>query len=88
LLKAIVIFNAMYVCICHGVSDRTIRSAIERGACSPEAIAACTGAGTKCGRCRPEIAAIVAAALQEPGTDAAEREARFHLPVRREQTAA
>ena len=49
----------MYVCLCRGVTDRTIRSEIARGACSVEEIAACTGAGTKCGSCREEVARIV-----------------------------
>ena len=67
----------MYVCLCHGVTDRAIRNEVARGACTPEEIAACTGAGTKCGRCRPEVAALV------------EDEAPRHgLPVLRSQTAA
>jgi bacterioferritin-associated ferredoxin len=49
----------MFVCLCKGVTDRTIRAEVARGACSPEEIAACTGAGTRCGSCRHEVAAIV-----------------------------
>jgi len=49
----------MFVCLCKGVTDRTIRAEVARGACSAEEIAACTGAGTKCGSCRDEVAAIV-----------------------------
>jgi len=53
-------FN-MYVCLCRGVTDRTIAVEISRGACTVEEIAACTGAGTKCGRCRREVAEMILA---------------------------
>jgi bacterioferritin-associated ferredoxin len=49
----------MFVCLCHAVTDGAIRAEVERGACTPEEIAACTGAGTRCGRCREEVAEIV-----------------------------
>ena len=51
--------SAMFVCLCKAVSERSIHAEIERGACSVEQIAACTGAGTGCGRCRPEIERLV-----------------------------
>lgn len=50
----------MYVCLCRGVTDRAIARAINEGACTVEEVAVCTGAGTKCGRCRPEIAEMIA----------------------------
>ena len=63
MMKAIINFSFdMYVCLCKGVSDRTIRAQIEQGASTVEEIGACTGAGTKCGRCRPEIAEMLRAA--------------------------
>jgi bacterioferritin-associated ferredoxin len=68
----------MYVCLCKGVTDRTIRAEVARGACSTEEIAACTGAGTKCGSCRAEIGRIVEAEL------AGAASARRELPVLRE----
>ena len=52
----------MIVCLCKGVSDRDIASAIEGGASSVDEIAACTGAGTGCGRCRKGLARSVAMA--------------------------
>jgi NAD(P)H-nitrite reductase large subunit len=55
-------FNiVMIVCCCRAVSERQIVGAIQGGAHSVEAVAACTEAGTKCGSCRSEIAALVAA---------------------------
>jgi bacterioferritin-associated ferredoxin len=41
----------MYVCLCEGVTDRTIRKAVRRGANTLEAVGAACGAGTGCGGC-------------------------------------
>jgi assimilatory nitrate reductase catalytic subunit len=48
-----------WVCVCHGVGERTIRSAIATGCDSVEAVGAATRAGTNCGSCRPEIRALL-----------------------------
>lgn len=56
----------MFVCICHAVSDRTIREAAERGVTTLEALAAETGTGTCCGACRPFALQI----LEEHGAGA------------------
>ena len=53
------------VCVCHGVSQNVVRAAIERGACDVAAVGEATRAGTGCGSCRPEIAALLAAAERE-----------------------
>lgn len=47
------------ICICHDVSAATIRGC---GATSLAAVGEATRAGTGCGSCRPEIAALLAAA--------------------------
>lgn len=48
------------LCACLGVGVNTILSAIEGdGLMSVEAIGAALGAGTNCGSCRPEIAALI-----------------------------
>lgn len=52
----------MYVCLCYGVTDRTIREHVENGARTTEEIMAATRAGTRCGSCRGAIAAVIAAA--------------------------
>ncbi len=41
----------MYVCLCKGVSDRTIRQAVEEGARSWREVRERTGCATQCGKC-------------------------------------
>ena len=41
----------MIVCLCRGVSDRAIYTAIARGAFTPDEIAEMCGVGTDCGSC-------------------------------------
>ena len=41
----------MYVCICHGVTDRAIREAAESGVRDVAELAIETGIGTGCGSC-------------------------------------
>lgn len=45
----------MIVCICHGISDRELRSLIEQGASSVRDISAQCRAGTDCGACVRDI---------------------------------
>ena len=45
--------HSMYVCVCHGVSDKQLRRAVESGARSFEQLQACTGVATCCGACEP-----------------------------------
>ncbi|WOI52200.1 molybdopterin-dependent oxidoreductase [Parvularcula sp. LCG005] len=49
------------VCSCMNVGANEIMAACRGGALSVEAVAACTGAGTNCGSCRPEIARMLEA---------------------------
>ena len=49
----------MIVCLCKGVSDRTVRLAIAEGAKSVEAVGARCGAGTDCRSCRHAIQDLV-----------------------------
>ncbi len=49
------------VCSCMNVGRNTLEKAIAGGAVSVDALGACTGAGTSCGSCRPELAALIAA---------------------------
>lgn len=41
----------MYVCICHGVTEKDIQKAAKEGANSIEALRAKTGATSGCGTC-------------------------------------
>lgn len=43
----------MYVCVCHGISERRIEQAIREGARSFEQLQSCTGVATCCGACEP-----------------------------------
>jgi assimilatory nitrate reductase catalytic subunit len=52
------------VCACLGVGVNTIRQAIGQGCAGVAALGQATGAGTNCGSCRPELAALLAGALR------------------------
>lgn len=41
----------MYVCLCHGVTDRDIRKAAEKGVTTVRQLGRELGVGTQCGRC-------------------------------------
>jgi bacterioferritin-associated ferredoxin len=43
----------MYVCICHGISEKRLDQAIREGARSFEQLQYCTGVATCCGACEP-----------------------------------
>lgn len=57
----------MIVCVCHGVSDRTIKAAIKNGASSVEDLGASLGVGTCCGCCRETAADMLAEAACSGG---------------------
>jgi len=42
----------MYVCLCHGITDRTIRKAAQSGEQSFAQLQLATGLATCCGACR------------------------------------
>jgi assimilatory nitrate reductase catalytic subunit len=48
------------VCACHDVGVNTLRDAIADGANTVPALGAKTRAGTNCGSCRSELAALIA----------------------------
>ena len=55
------------VCACYRVGAKTIAAAIAGGAATLEDVGKVTAAGTNCGSCRPEITALLQAALaKEP----------------------
>jgi len=41
----------MYVCLCQGVTDGQIRSAIQGGCCNYRDVRTALGVGTQCGKC-------------------------------------
>ena len=49
----------MYICLCHGVTDRQIRSCIEDGASSMRDLRQQLAVGTQCGKCACYVKAIL-----------------------------
>jgi len=50
----------MYVCLCHGITERQVREAAANGCGSLDELAARTGCGTGCGCCAETAAQILA----------------------------
>jgi bacterioferritin-associated ferredoxin len=65
----------MYVCICHRVTDREIRSCVERGAGSLFQVQCELPVGAGCGCCQETAAAIVEEHVQSLGVAAAKEAA-------------
>jgi len=63
----VLLSGSMIVCLCKGVSSRTIREVIEDGADSVEAVGRACGAGTDCGGCTGQIEDMVAEVHGEEG---------------------
>ena len=49
----------MYVCLCHGITDRHLKEVVRDGVQSFEQLQAHTGVATCCGACEPTARAIV-----------------------------
>ena len=41
----------MYVCLCHGITERDIESAVDEGVRSLKELSATLGVATQCGKC-------------------------------------
>ena len=58
----------MFVCLCYGVTDKHIKSAVKEGCCSYRDVRQSTRVGTQCGKCacmakqmvRDELASLAA----------------------------
>jgi bacterioferritin-associated ferredoxin len=55
----------MYVCVCHGVTERAIREAVGAGARELGDLAAMTGCTTGCGSCAELAQAVLGDARRE-----------------------
>ncbi|MGL6314043.1 bacterioferritin-associated ferredoxin [Vibrio sp. WXL103] len=54
----------MYVCLCHGISDKKIRKlAIEQGLQDIREIKKCTSLGSQCGKCIRQAKEILSETL-------------------------
>ena len=49
----------MYICLCNGITDRTIRETVRGGVSSVQELSAKTGCGTCCGSCLPIAEEII-----------------------------
>jgi len=70
--------RGMYVCMCHGITDRDIRHEVETGAHSFDELQARTGCSDCCGCCGEEAREIFATALASPRPAATQG---FPLPL-------
>jgi assimilatory nitrate reductase catalytic subunit len=50
----------VYVCLCYNVTDVKVREAVRAGARDIADLGRQTGAGTDCGQCREQLAALIA----------------------------
>lgn len=51
--------SGQIICACEGVGRTTLLNAIVKGASNVTALSKCTGAGTNCGSCKPELKALL-----------------------------
>ena len=51
----------MIICVCHNLNGRKVGEAIDNGAQSPKEIQAHHGNKFQCGRCKPEMCALIRA---------------------------
>jgi len=52
----------VYICLCHGFTDKQVKRAVAEGRRSMREIYACLGGKPRCGKCAGEVRAIVACA--------------------------
>jgi bacterioferritin-associated ferredoxin len=50
----------MFVCLCLGVTNQDVTTAVENGAWTSKQVASACGAGSDCGRCRRNVRAVIA----------------------------
>lgn len=55
----------MLVCVCNGVSDRDIESALQDGASSYKEVRSALGIGSCCGQCKPYAKEMVGEKIAE-----------------------
>jgi bacterioferritin-associated ferredoxin len=59
----------MFVCICRAVTLSSLRSVVDQGVRTLDAVEAACGAGGDCGTCRAEILRLLRDVRREPRTD-------------------
>lgn len=56
----------MYICLCNGITERTVREAAQAGARDLADLSAMTGCGTSCGSCADLAMQVLQDARREP----------------------
>ncbi len=54
----------MYICVCNAVTDGQLRAAIKNGVCTRRQLTHCFGVGKDCGKCNPDIKALLKQSAQ------------------------
>jgi bacterioferritin-associated ferredoxin len=67
----------MYICLCHGITDRQIRRAVEQGASSLGEVQMQLPVGGCCGRCEPAARELIEEHCTRQSVCQAEREPAF-----------
>jgi len=50
----------MYVCICHGFTEKKVKQALEKGVCTAAGVFNCMGCKPQCGKCVPYVRQMAA----------------------------
>ncbi len=53
----------MYVCLCHGINESTLREAVKNGSRTLRELSFQTGCGTQCGSCVPQVRELLTESL-------------------------
>ena len=61
--------TCMYICLCHGVNETTIREAVGNGARTYRELSFQTGCGTQCGSCTNQVQALLVETLVAESKD-------------------
>lgn len=71
----------MYVCLCHGVTDRAIRQAVREGVSDFDGLQKATGVATCCGGCRDYAEDTLTLALSTEAVNRLTVAAQHWVPV-------
>lgn len=59
--------GALYICLCHGITDHQIRECVGQGACSLRDVRERLGVATSCGCCAVTVENVLREMLSEIG---------------------
>jgi len=58
----------MYICLCYGVNEATIRDAVRNGSRTLRELSFQTGCGTQCGSCVSQVQALLVETIRAEQT--------------------